>query len=390
MSPQPDAPAGQEFDIAIVGGGLAGLFAATALSRSDRRIVLIAPERGADRRTTALLGESVAALRRLGIWPVVADAAQPLRRIRIVDATERLLRAPEVLFDAGELGVDAFGYNVPNELLLDAFDTVADRAGLTRIRGAATRFEVGPDGVTILTDEDRVTARLVVAADGRGSPTRAAAGIAFRTSGGTGQAALVANLSHESAHDDISTEFHTGAGPFTFVPLPGRNSALVWVTEAEEAARLKALAPDALAQTIEQRAHSFLGTMTLNGPAQVFPLMTAVAEHLAARRIALIGEAAHVLPPIAAQGFNLTIRDVEALSRLVDAAADPGSDAVIGTYDRDRRADIRLRKLAVGLLNRSLSSPALPVQALRSAGLLALDRLPMLRRVLMREGLGLK
>lgn len=384
-SPRPDAP----FDVAVIGGGLAGLVAALALRRSGRSVALVAPGRPTDRRTTALLGESVDIMRGLGIWPALADAAQPLRGIRIVDGTDRLIRAPEVLFRAEEIGGEAFGYNVPNETMLAALDAAIDDSGVRRIGAAATGIAATVDAVAIETAAETVHARLAVAADGRSSTIRRALGIGFRADEPT-QAALVCNLRHTAAHGDISTEFHTDGGPFTLVPLPGRRSALVWVMPIAEAEYLKALAADVLAARIEATGHSFLGAMTLDGPAQTFPLLTAEAERLTADRVVLIGEAAHVLPPIAAQGFNLTLRDIRALVALLDDGDDPGAAATLAAYARDRGRDVGTRKLAVGLLNRSLLSAALPVQAARGVGLLALSRMPFLRRALIRQGLGLR
>jgi len=376
-------------DIAIVGGGLAGLTAAVALARTGKSVVLMAPERPVDRRTTALLGESVAFIRSLGMFDAVAAESQPLRGIRIIDATGRLLRAPEVLFDAAELGLEAFGQNVPNEPLLSALEREADRLGVVRIHATATTIEPGPDAVALAgSDGTEVVALLCIGADGRKSAVRAAAGIGLRGGRNTGQAALVGSFAHTLPHDDISTEFHTPNGPFTLVPLPGRRSALVWVTTSEEADHLRALPPAGIAEAVERQASSFLGTMTSTGPTQAFPLATATAARLVGDRIALIGEAAHVLPPIAAQGFNLTLRDIATLARLVTGVADPGVKEVLDGYGREREADLGVRTMAVTLLNRSLLTGFLPAHAARNLGLALLDAVPQFRRVMMRHGLG--
>jgi 2-octaprenyl-6-methoxyphenol hydroxylase len=376
-------------DIAVVGGGLAGLAAAAALARTGRSVTLIAPARPPDRRTTALLGESVDYIRSLGVFDAVAAVSQPLRGIRIIDATGRLLRAPEVLFDAAELGVDAFGQNVPNEPLLAALENEADRLGVTRVVTSARTIVPGKDAVAIAgADGTLVTARLCVGADGRKSAVRDAVGIGLREGRDLGQAALVGTFAHTLKHADVSTEFHTPNGPFTLVPLPGLESALVWVTTTGEADYLRSLPPEAIAATVERQASSFLGAMTSTGPTQVFPLSTATATRLAADRVALIGEAAHVLPPIGAQGFNLTLRDIAALARLVAAAADPGAPHLLGEYARERAADLGLRTTVVSLLNRSLLTGFLPAHAARSLGLTILDAVPALRRAVMRQGLG--
>jgi 2-octaprenyl-6-methoxyphenol hydroxylase len=376
-------------DIAIVGGGLAGLAAAVALARAGRSVVLVAPARPVDRRTTALLGESVAFIRSLGVFETIAADSQPIRGIRLIDATGRLLRAPEVLFDADELGLDAFGQNVPNEPLLSALEREAGRLGIVRLAATATAIAAGPDAITIAgSNGTQVSARLCVGADGRGSSVRSAAGISLREGRNTGQAALVGSFSHALSHGDVSTEFHTPDGPFTLVPLPGRRSALVWVTTTGEVDYLRSLSPAALAEAVERQASSFLGVMTSSGPTQAFPLATATATRLVGDRIALVGEAAHVLPPIAAQGFNLTLRDIAALARLVSGPADPGARDVLNSYGREREADLGMRAMAVSLLNRSLLSGFVPAQFARSLGLAVLEAVPQFRRAVMRHGLG--
>ncbi len=373
-------------DIAVVGGGLAGLAAAAALGSEAASVLLIAPPRPADQRTTALLGPSIDALRRIGAWRRVASAT-PLRAIRIIDATGRLFRAPEVCFRSEDLDLEAFGYNVPNEDLLRALEEAASGHGVSHLPAAAEGLHSRPEHAEVRTVSGAVQARLVVAADGRASAMREAAGIPTRTKR-YDQTALVTTLRHAWPHEDISTEFHTRSGPFTFVPLPGNSSSLVWVLDPGEAARLAALPPDELAREIETRSQAFLGAVTVEGPVQTFPLNSLAADRCAAHRLALVGEAAHVLPPIGAQGFNLALRDVAALAELVaENSADPGSAAVTETYDRRRRADMATRIAAIDALNRTLLTDFLPAQAARSIGLYMLGSIPPLRRFLMRQGL---
>lgn len=388
MSP-PDSGAAATVDLAVVGGGLAGLLAATLLAARGRSTVLVAPERGADRRTTALLGASIEAIKRAGAWPALAGLSQPLAAIRIVDATSRLVRAPEVLFRASELGLDAFGYNIPNEPLLAELEARA-AAGNVRIeRSTATAVDLADDRARIaLANGARIEARLVVAADGRGSTLRRAAGIEM-TERDSGQAAVVCDFEHAVPHQDISTEFHTEHGPFTLVPLPGNRSALVWVTQADEADRLLQLPVAELGALIERHSNSLLGAVAVVSGVQRFPLRSAVAERLTSERLVLIGEAAHAIPPIGAQGFNLTIRDIEALEEIVGGSGDPGAAAALASYAERRRADIAARRSAVDLVNHSLLSGALPVQLIRGAGLFALSRFAPIREAAMRAGLGI-
>ncbi|WP_018181716.1 UbiH/UbiF family hydroxylase [Kaistia granuli] len=376
-------------DVAVVGAGPAGLVAALLARAHGASVVLVAPKAPPrDERTVAMLGASVEILEQTGIWPAIAGKAAPLRTMRIVDGTRRLIRAPLVEFHAREVGLDAFGYNIPNAILVEALDAAVEQAGIERITAFASDIQPGDDAVTIVTpDQCSVRARLVGAADGRRSRARDAAGLAVR-SWSYPQAALVANISHSLPHDDVSTEFHTETGPFTIVPMPGLHSAIVCVESPAEAERLSKLDDDQLAAEFERRAHSIIGKIILRGPRQVFPLSGQTARHFAARRIALIGEAAHVFPPIGAQGLNLGLRDAAAFAAVVgDHRADPGGADAMAAYDRARAGDILSRTTAVDALNRTLLTDFLPVQALRGIGLYAIDRLPVLKRAIMRQGL---
>ena len=378
-------------EAAIVGGGPAGLTAAIALAAAGVETALIAKPATTDHRTTALLAGSVTALETLGAWARCRDDAAPLRVMRIVDATARLLRAPEVSFEASEIGLDAFGHNIENRHLLAALDARASELpALWRIAGEARAVETSDTGVTIaLAGGNSITARLAIGADGRRSLCRAAASIetdGFRYP----QTALTFNLRHTRPHHDTSTEFHTESGPFTLVPLPGNHSSLVWVVEPAEAERLGALGDTALADEIERRSHSILGKIALDPGRGVFPLAIETARSFGANRIALIGEAAHLIPPIGAQGLNLGLRDAATIGELVVEAhrngGDPGSTELLACYDTQRRADVKSRTVAIDLLNRSLLSDFLPVQGARGLGLYLIDRIGPLRRAVLREG----
>ncbi len=379
-------------EVAVVGGGPAGLTAAVALASAGVETALIAPEaKKPDNRTTALLTGSVAALRELGAWDRCAGEAAPLRAIRIVDDTKRLFRAPEVTFDASEIGLEAFGYNIENRHLVAALEAcAAEFPDLKRFSETAAGIAVEDDGVEItLASERRISARLVVGADGRRSLARQAAGIAT-TASEYPQSALTLNLAHTRPHDGVSTEFHTESGPFTLVPLPGLRSSLVCVVTRREAKRLSALSDDLISAEIERRSHSILGKVTVDPRRGVFPLGVEWARSVATNRTALIGEAAHVFPPIGAQGLNLGLRDAATIAELVIDAwrkgEDVGAEDVLARYRRLRRADVITRTAAVDLLNRTLLSDFLPVQGLRGFGLYLLDRISPLRRAVMREG----
>ncbi|MGH6663643.1 MAG: FAD-dependent monooxygenase, partial [Pseudolabrys sp.] len=204
------------------------------------------------------------------------------------------------------------------------------------------------------------------------------------------QVALTLCLKHSRPHRDASTEFHTATGPFTLVPLPGQRSSLVWVLDPADADDIAALDDVELSAEIERASHSILGKIEVEAGRGLFPLSVATARKLANRRIALVGEAAHVIPPIGAQGLNLGLRDAASICELVTATARAGRDAggadVLAAYDKMRRGDVGTRTLAIDLLNRSLLTDFLPVQGMRGLGLYMIDRIGPLRRELMREG----
>ncbi len=376
-------------EVAVIGGGPAGLVCAIALAAAGVETMLVAPHAAPDHRTTALLASSVAALETLGIWPACLPDAAPLRKIRMIDDTARLLRAPEVSFAAEEIGLDAFGYNIENRHLVAALEARAAALALARVASPALVVENDDTGVTIEYAGGALRARLVIGADGARSLCRAAAGIGTRRRDYP-QAALTLNLEHARPHNDISTEFHTESGPFTLVPLPGQRSSLVCVLGPQDAHALAAAPDDVLAEDIERRAHSLLGRMRIEPGRGLFPLAVETADAVARGRIALVGEAAHVVPPIGAQGLNLGLRDAATIAEIVAdaqrAGLNAGARSVLARYETMRRADIMSRTVAVDLLNRSLLAGFIPLHGLRGLSLYLADRIGPLRRALMREG----
>ncbi|MBB3934880.1 UbiH/UbiF family hydroxylase [Aureimonas phyllosphaerae] len=376
-------------EIGIVGGGLAGASAALAFAQAGFDTVHIAAPHRHDGRSTALIGPSVRFLERLGIVQALEERAQPMFAMRLVDDTGRLLRAAPVEFRAAEIGLPYFGLNVLNRELLETLTQesgkVADR--LTHVEEPVVSVDLEPERATVRTESGRtISCRLLVGSDGRHSVVRTAMQAPVRT-WSYPQVALVLNFGHQRDHEGISTEFHTATGPFTQVPLPGRRSSLVWVETPDEALRLKDLRVEDISREVERRLHSILGAVEVEEPIQSFPLSGASVSRLSGLRSALVGEAAHVFPPIGAQGLNLGIRDVEALLDVaLDHRDDPGGTAMLAAYEARRRADVATRTAAVDLLNRSLLTGFLPVQAARAIGLGALASVPALRHALMREG----
>lgn len=380
----------KQIEVAVIGGGLAGMITAFALARGGRSVALVAaPHNKADRRTTALMDQSIRFLERLTLWDKIAPSAAALTTMRIIDGTSRLLRAPTISFRSSEIGLDAFGYNIPNTVLLGSLhDAIEAEANISRIEASASDVTFRDDGVTIALDNgDSIDAAFVVGADGRNSMVREALGIKVK-GWSYPQSAMVLNLAHSLPHQNISTEFHTESGPFTQVPLPGNRSSLVWVQKPAEAAANAEKSLEELGRLVEERMQSMLGRVTIEDNVQVWPLSGMTAHRFGKGRAALIGEAAHVFPPIGAQGLNLSLRDILALSDIVCTRADQPIPRSAGdNFDRKRRVDIISRTTSVDLLNRSLLSDFLPMQMLRAAGLHVLSAIAPLRNIVMREGI---
>jgi len=312
----------EQYDIAVIGGGLAGSVTALAAAAEGWRVAFIAPQPPRqDGRTTALLSESIDLLTRLGIWEDIRPVSAPLRTMRILDGTTRLFRSPPVSFRSSEIDLDAFGYNIPNQPLFDVLQAATRGSDLIdRFESPMLEAEQSDDLVRlVLEDGSEITALAALAADGRGSRMRDAIGIRVKT-WSYPQTALVLNFSHTIAHADTSTEFHTERGPFTQVPLPGKRSSLVWAVKPEEADGIGSLPRDELNAEVESRMRSILGAVQVEGDVQAWPLSSLIAESFGKGRTMLVGETGHAFPPIGAQGLNLGLRDItQAIQAIIDA-----------------------------------------------------------------------
>lgn len=376
--------------IAVIGAGPAGMLAALALAQQGYQSVLIGPSTNAnDLRTTALMMPAIKVLDSLNIWQHLKGEAAALSTMRIVDGTRRLIRSPVVNFHSSEIDEIAFGYNMPNIALNKAINEAVCKSKLiTRLPISVKSIGHFDDHVLItMEDGSELAVALIVAADGRNSKARIAAGIDCRQ-WNYPQTAVILSFSHQFPHHNVSTEFHTEDGPFTQVPLPGKNSSLVWVANPQRANEILGLGKEALSRAIENRMQSMLGKVDVITPAQAWPLSGIVPKTFATNRTVLVGEAAHVFPPIGAQGLNLGVRDAINLVKAVDYDPhDVGSITVMESYNKFRKPDIWVRTGAVHALNTALLSNVLPAQLVRSVGLECLRNFAPLRNIFMREGM---
>lgn len=376
----------------IVGGGLVGLASAVAVARTGLETIHLVPKGPPDRRTSALMQPAVDYLCTSGLVPDPSAVGHPLTQIRIIDATRRLIRAPETLFDSAEAGLDAFGWNFPNVKLAAAFEAAREALpNLTSIETTLDDLEITADG-TILTlgNGDTLTAKLLVGADGKKSRVRESGGFRAREHGFT-QAALVCDLNLERSVGGASIEFHYENGPFTLVPAGGNRANLVWIDQREILRAAQEQGKDALAQLFAEKSQRLFGHIELLTPAHMFPLSTLTVEIAGKDGIVLAGESAHAFPPIGAQGLNLGLRDIADLAAALAAAdlrAPDFARKVSDDYAHRRATDLARTGALVDTLFRSLLADFLPSQMARSTGLWALKLVPGLRRAAFEIGMG--
>ena len=391
-------------DILISGGGIAGLAAAAAFGSAGFSVICVDPAPpitdrdtdGADMRTTAMLQPARDLLQAAGVWEALAPHGAALEVMQIVDAggTDGTARTAKA-FRASDVSDLPFGWNFQNWRLrqvlvarLEALDTVDFRPGV----GAETLLTRTAEARVGLRDGSRVRTRLVIAADGRTSPMRAAAGIGVQTRR-YGQKALAFAVTHPTPHDNVSTEVHQTGGPFTLVPLPDHQgqpcSAVVWMDDGPKSLARHTADIAAFENEITARSCGVLGPLTLASPRSIWPIISQRAERFAGERIALVAEAAHVVPPIGAQGLNMSLADIATLLELAQAQPDTlGSAKMLEAYHKARFADVSLRVAGIDLLNRTSQASAPWMRDARAFGVRALHEVAPVRRTLMQLGLG--
>jgi 2-octaprenyl-6-methoxyphenol hydroxylase len=377
-----------EYKVIVAGAGPAGLAAAALLAKEGIATALVAPAPAEDPRTVALMQPSIQLLRYLDIWPGILEAqTAPLRKLRIIDDTGSLIVAPNLEFDSEELNLEAFGWNIPLGLLLPALRKRAEELGVTFIEATATSARSSSDAIHItLSNRSEISASLCLAADGANSAMRKAVGITTDT-WSYEQTAIATSFAHSMGHGNVSTEYHKSAGPFTTVPLPENHSNLVWMERPARAEALMAMSEGELAVEIQIETHGELGLISNLGPRKSFPMKGLTARQFAKDRVILIGEAAHVVPPIGAQGLNMSLRDAALAADLILASKDPGSDSLMAEYNSQRRAGVLPRQQLIDLTNKSLLLGFLPLEAARALGLSALHYFGPLKHLVMQQGL---
>jgi 2-octaprenyl-6-methoxyphenol hydroxylase len=389
------------FDVVIAGGGVAGLALAAALKQAMGRGASIAvtdpspapafvPD-GPDRlRAVAIAEGPRRLLERLDAWAAIAPRTQPILAMEIMDGGVRdAVRLPHLHFDAK--GDAPLAHMAFTDDIVAALTAVCDRLGVTRLAAAVTGFSPGKHAAELTLNGETVRTRLAVAADGQRSKLRMLAGI--QTLGWDyDQSGLVATIAHERDHEGRAEQHFLPAGPFAILPLPGRESSIVWNERRADAQALLALDPDDLTRQLELRFTPKLGEIRLASRVEAFPFRFQIARRVVAERVALVGDAAHVVHPLAGQGLNLGLRDVAALAEAIVAemrlGLDPGAAAPLAAYQRARRFDIAASGFGMDAMNRLFSNDLAPLRFVRDLGLRMVDRAPPLKTLLIGEAGG--
>ncbi|MBS0247180.1 MAG: ubiquinone biosynthesis hydroxylase [Proteobacteria bacterium] len=395
----PNSPA-KRVNLMIGGAGFAGLALAIALRQAlgARFTVAVADPALAqtpskDPRSTAIAAAARRLFEAIGVWDAVAEGAQPILDMVVTDSKLDDAVRPTFLTFGGEVEEgEPFAHMIENRHLIDALVERANEIGIDLRATAVTSFETAPNGVTaLLADSSEIKARLLVGADGARSAIREHAGIAFH-GWSYNQSGIVTTIAHERPHNGCAEEHFLPAGPFAILPLTGNRVSIVWTESNREADRLVALPDDEFLEELEKRFGLHFGELKIVGPRRAFPLGLYTARSFIGERLALIGDAAHVIHPIAGQGLNMGLRDVAALAEAIADAArlglDIGSPQVLERYQSWRRFDTMTMGVATDGLNKLFSNHSDVLRLARDVGLGLVERMPALKKVFIREAAG--
>lgn len=397
----PPQPQPLTVDVLIAGGAFAGLGLAIALRQAlgtGFRVAVADPTLGRDHSGDLRASAFAAAARRmcetLGVWQDVAEHAQPILDMVVTDSkVDDAVRPVFLTFDGDVAPGEPFAHMIENARLVTAFEAKAGAEGVQLLTTTVENFDAAPDRVTAtLGNGQTVVAKLLVAADGARSRIRERAGIA--THGWSyGQSGIVTTVAHERDHGGRAEEHFLPAGPFAILPLRDKRSSIVWTERTRDAERLVALPDEAFHTELEKRFGLHLGDLRVIGPRKAFPLSLFIARSFVGERLALVGDAAHVIHPIAGQGLNMGMRDVAALAEvIVDAVRlglDPGGGESLERYQRWRRFDTMTMGVATDGLNKLFSNGSDVLRLMRDIGLGLVDRMPALKGLFIREAAGI-
>ncbi len=390
----------KQTDILIIGGGHGGLSLAALLGGAGANVIVVDPKPPPglkdikpSGRTVALMQSSINILKAAGIWDTLKPHVTPMRTMRIIDDS-MISRGPlEAAFDSTDIGLDQFGYNIPNGLLHAILADHTRSLKAVEIQTPKMLHDFHVDDAAVIArfdDKTEITASLIIGADGRSSVVRSCAGIKAEKRE-YDQAAITCLINHSNAHNNTATEFHRPSGPLAFVPMNGNQSSVVWVETQAKANELLKLKKQEFQSALQDASQDVLGGITLETGPESWPLCSVKAKALTAQRTALIAEAAHVMSPITAQGLNLSLRDVAALAEtLVDGmrvGLDPGDQALLRKYEKRRSLDINTRVFGVDTMNRIVSQDLEGIKGLRRAGLKMVHDIPLFKSTAMRIGL---
>lgn len=385
-------------DILIIGGGIPGLTLAAYAEQIGLQTGIVDPSLSVPKtielsgRTAAIMHGPLNLIKTLGVWENIKDKCSALKTLRIIDDSIEGKQPTKIDFRAHEIGLEEFGFNVPQNVLRQALLKYLQATKDIRFFETTLHDFVVQDAFVQARTKDRkdIQAKLIIGADGKNSVTRNMAGIDAKEHD-YGQRAITCLLNHTEAHDFISTEFHRSGGPFTLVPMPGKTSSLVWVEKEKDAQHFLRLDKADFVQALQQRSKNILGDITLKTKPESWPLKSVLAKTYIVPRVALMAEAAHAMSPIGAQGLNLSLRDVASLAEILKEAAtngeDIGKNSVLNRYETQRKADIETRVGGIHMLNLAVANHSKLLSLARQSGLNILKNVAPIKQFAMLRGL---